>query len=185
MVALLAESHMSFHTFPENGIITAVGKTLKFTGDSATNDSFSISNNTDGVGDNRNLLQMLALQEADVNGISSGSFQDIFNNTVAEIGTTVRSAEMSKISAESSRDEAQAREDEVAGVSMDEEASALMQFQQAYQANARILQTARDLFEFSSRSSIINSSCHFIRHNRLHLYQLRQLFLHLTFFWQH
>lgn len=132
---------------PENGIITAVGKTLKFTGDSAVNDSFNISNNTDGVGDNRNLLQMLALQEADVNGISSGSFQDIFNNTVAEIGTTVRSAEMTKISAESSRDEAKAREDEVAGVSMDEEASALMQFQQAYQANARILQTARDLFE--------------------------------------
>ena len=49
--------------------------------------------------------------------------------------------------AEASKDEAKALEDERAGVSLDEEAAALIQFQQAFSANARIIQTARELFE--------------------------------------
>ena len=36
---------------------------------------------------------------------------------------------------------------EFAGVSLDDEAAHLLEFQQAYQASARILQTARELFE--------------------------------------
>ena len=132
---------------PEDGIINAIDKSLKFTGDAAVTDSFTINNNSDGVGDNRNILQMIDLQEADVNGINSGSFQDIFNNNVAQVGIIVRSAEMSAITAEASRDEAKSLEDEMSGVSMDQEASSLIQFQQAYQANARILQTARELFD--------------------------------------
>ena len=125
------------------------------TGDASVKDSFTISNNKDGVGDNRNIMQMIALQEADVSGLNSGSFQDIFNNTVAEIGTSVRSAQMTEETALASRDEAKALEDERSGVSMDQEASSLIQFQQAYQANARILQTARELFD--SLLSVIRS----------------------------
>ena len=48
---------------------------------------------------------------------------------------------------EASRDEA-ALEDERSGVEMDEEAAALIQFQQSYHVNARIIQTARELFDF-------------------------------------
>ena len=49
--------------------------------------------------------------------------------------------------AEATRDEAKALEDERAGVSLDEEAASLIQFQQAFSANARIIQTARELFD--------------------------------------
>ena len=98
---------------------------------------------------------MIALQESDVNGVNSGSFQDIFNATAAEIGTSVRTSEMTEETALASRDEAKALEDEVSGVVMDEEASNLIQFQQAYQANARIIQTARELFD--SLMSVIRS----------------------------
>ena len=132
---------------PDDGIITGAGKSLKFTGEAVVTDSFSITNNNDGVGDNRNILQMIELQESDVNGINSGSFQDIFNATAAEIGSTVRSGQLSVQDAEASRDEAKAVEDESAGVSLDEEAASLIQFQQAYSANARIIQTARELFD--------------------------------------
>ena len=132
---------------PDDGVITGAGKSLRFTGEAAVTDSFSISNNTEGVGDNRNILQMIELQESDVNGLNSGSFQDIFNATAAEIGSTVRSGQLSVQDAEASRDEAKAVEDESAGVSLDEEAAALIQFQQAYSANARIIQTARELFD--------------------------------------
>ena len=132
---------------PDDGIITAVGKSLRFTGEAAANDNFTIANNGKGIGDNRNILQMIDLQEADLNGVNSGSFQDIFNATAAEIGSEVRSGQMALQDAEASKDEARALEDERAGVSLDEEAAALIQFQQAFSANARIIQTARELFE--------------------------------------
>ena len=54
---------------------------------------------------------------------------------------------VTKEDAEASRDEAKALEDERAGVSLDEEAASLIQFQQAFSANARIIQTARELFD--------------------------------------
>ena len=132
---------------PDGGIITAVGKSLRFTGETSVKDTFTISNNNKGIGDNRNILKMIDLQESDVNGLNSGSFQDIFNATAAEIGSEVRSGQLAVEDAEASKDEARALEDERAGVSLDEEAAALIQFQQAFSANARIIQTARELFE--------------------------------------
>jgi len=132
---------------PDDGIITAVEKSLRFTGDTNVKDTFTIMNNSEGIGDNRNILKMLDLQNSDVNGLNSGSFQDIFDKTVTEVGSTVRSSKMEAQDAESSRDEAEALEDEKAGVSLDEEAASLIQFEQAFSANARIIQTARELFD--------------------------------------
>ena len=132
---------------PSDGKFSAIGKSFKLTGEPKVSDSFDLQNNNDGIGDNRNILEMIDLQESDISGLNSGSFQDIFNATAAEIGTTVRSGQMTADSAEASRDEAKALEDERSGISMDEEASALIQFQQAYSANARIIQTAKELFE--------------------------------------
>ena len=59
----------------------------------------------------------------------------------------MRSGKLSVQDAEATRDEAKALEDERAGVSLDEEAASLIQFQQAFSANARIIQTARELFD--------------------------------------
>ena len=132
---------------PDDGIINAVGKSLRLTGDAKVKDSFTILNNNDGIGDNRNILKMIDLQQTDVNGLNSGSFQDIFNKTATEIGATVRSSQMEAQDAKASKDEAIALEDEKSGVSLDEEASSLIQFQQAFSANARIIQTARELFD--------------------------------------
>ena len=132
---------------PDDGIISAVEKSLRFIGDTDVNDTFTILSNKDGIGDNRNILKMLDLQNSDVNGLNSGSFQDIFNKTVTEVGSTVRSSQMEAQDAESTRDEAEALENEKAGVSLDDEAASLIQFQQAYSANARIIQTARELFD--------------------------------------
>ena len=45
------------------------------------------------------------------------------------------------------RDSAKEAEAEFSGVNLDTEAAALLEFQQAYQASARILSTARELFQ--------------------------------------
>jgi len=43
--------------------------------------------------------------------------------------------------------QAQEARDGISGVSLDEEASALVRFQQAYQANAKVMQVAGTLFD--------------------------------------
>ena len=54
---------------------------------------------------------------------------------------------MSLTAANSNKKAAESAQSEFAGVSLDDEAAHLLEFQQAYQASARILQTARELFE--------------------------------------
>ena len=85
----------------------------------------------------------------DLAGTSVGrsSFQDDFRSIAAAVGSTLESSRLSKLSAEAVRDAAVAAEDEVSGVNMDEEAGKLISQQQAYQAAARILQTAKEMFD--------------------------------------
>ena len=79
--------------------------------------------------------------------VSRSSFQDDFRSIAASVGSTLESSRLSKLSAEAVRDAAVAAEDEVSGVNMDEEAAKLITQQQAYQAAARILQTAKEMFD--------------------------------------
>ena len=111
------------------------------------NDEFVMKKNSNGGGDSRNLEKILNLQFADVNGSNSGGFQKVFGTIVAELGVTVQSGEIALQSAEASRNAAEEAEAEFSGVNLDEEAASLLEFQQAYQASARILTTARELFQ--------------------------------------
>ena len=86
------------------------------------------------------------LQFSDVASTHSGGFQKVFGTIVAELGESVRSGEITLASAEAARNAAEEAEAEFSGVNLDEEAAALLEFQQAYQASARILSTARELF---------------------------------------
>ena len=90
---------------------------------------------------------LLNLQTADANGASSGGFQQVFNTIVASVGAAVRSGDISLEAATATRDAAAEAESEFSGVNLDSEAAALMEFQQAYQASARVLSTARELFQ--------------------------------------
>jgi len=60
---------------------------------------------------------------------------------------SVRSGEIALESAQASREAAEEAEAVFSGVNLDEEAASLLEFQQAYQASARILSTARELFQ--------------------------------------
>ena len=116
-------------------------------GNAQINDEFLIRKNTNGGGDSSNFEKILALQTADINGVSSGGFQKVFGTIVAQLGETVKSGEIALESAEASKNAAEEAEAEFSGVNLDEEAASLLEFQQAYQASARILSTARELFQ--------------------------------------
>ena len=126
---------------------TALSFELAFTGALADEDSFLISGNRDGIGDNRNMERLLRLQAADLMGAGSGGFQKVFSATVAKLGAVVQSSDIAAGAAVALRDASLEAESEFTGVNLDTEAANLIEQQQAYQASARILATARELFD--------------------------------------
>ncbi|MEC8642330.1 MAG: flagellar basal body rod C-terminal domain-containing protein [Pseudomonadota bacterium] len=126
---------------------TALDFAVGFTGKLAANDKFLISGNRDGIGDNRNIEQLLQLQSRDLMGTGSGGFQKVFSATVAKLGAVVQSGNIAADAAIALRDASLEAESEYTGVNLDTEAANLIEQQQAYQASARILATARELFD--------------------------------------
>ncbi len=130
-----------------NRVFEVNNKKFQFSDDTIVNNSFDFSSNKDGFGDNRNIINILNLQGSDKSGSNKGNFQEIFNTTVAKVGSNVQASKLSLDSASSTLDAAEASQSEFAGVNLDEEAAHLLEFQQAYQASARILQTAKEMFQ--------------------------------------
>jgi len=71
----------------------------------------------------------------------------MFGAIIAEVGSSVQSSKIAVEVQEENLMAAREAEAEFAGVNLDSEAAALIEFQQAYQASARILSTARELFQ--------------------------------------
>ena len=116
-------------------------------GKTSLDDQFTIERTESGAGDARNFDALIAQQSTDMNGKSSGGFSDMFSTIVATIGASVRSNGQALEGAEATKEAAIESEAEFAGVNLDSEAAALIEFQQAYQASARVLSTARELFQ--------------------------------------
>jgi flagellar hook-associated protein FlgK len=66
---------------------------------------------------------------------------------VNQVSNVARQAAIAEQALEVVYRQAQEARDGISGVSLDEEASALVRFQQAYQANAKVMQTAMSLFD--------------------------------------
>ncbi|MGB0208322.1 MAG: flagellar hook-associated protein FlgK [Candidatus Puniceispirillaceae bacterium] len=121
----------------------------KFTmkGDAQKNDRFILEQIAGVAGDARNLDLMIRKQSEDLNGVGSGGFSDMFSILVAGVGASVSASTLSRDGAEATKEAATEAESAFSGVNLDSEAAALIEFQQAYQASARILTTARELFQ--------------------------------------
>ena len=130
-----------------NGRFNVAGLNLRMIGDPKVLDKFSIKGNINGTGDGRNIHQMILLQQDELKSEGKGDFQEIFSQLVASVGANVQSSEISLKAAESIYDSANAALSELSGVNLDDEAAQLIQYQQAYQASARVLQSARELFD--------------------------------------
>ena len=107
-------------------------------------DFFDVGLNQSKSGDARNAEAIIALNKSTP---ERSSFQDDFRSIALAVGAQLVSGRMVEVSATSMRDAARATEDEMSGVNLDEEASRLMEQQQAYKAAAQILQAARQMFD--------------------------------------
>jgi flagellar hook-associated protein FlgK len=109
-------------------------------------DRFVIDGNSDGTGNNDNILRMAALESKRLVGGTktlSGAYIDHVN----EMGNISRQASIAKDALSVVHDQAAESRDQVSGVSLDEEAANLIRFQQAYQASAKVMQIASSLFD--------------------------------------
>ena len=117
------------------------------TGRVENGDSFILSQDSSGQNDGRNIDELISLQSGDPRDTTKLGFQDIFGVMIAGVGASVNSSKIAAEIQEENMMAAKEAEAEFAGVNLDTEAAALIEFQQAYQASARILSTARELFQ--------------------------------------
>ena len=130
-------------TLDSEGRAAARGVEVKLDGILQANDQFHVTSNSSGVGDARNIIDLTGLQLAANN---RGGFQEIFTRVVSGVGSSLQSTTVTNEAAKELHNASLEIESSFSGVSLDEEAANLIQQQQAYQASARILSTAREIF---------------------------------------
>ncbi|NTV88335.1 MAG: flagellar hook-associated protein FlgK [Burkholderiaceae bacterium] len=99
------------------------------------------------VGDNRNALKLGALQTANTLGNGTTSYQGAYSQFVSQIGNKTRELEVTSSAAGKLLSEATLSLQNESGVNLDEEATNLLRYQQAYQAAAKVMQIASEMFD--------------------------------------
>ena len=122
------------------------GMLIDVDGNPLAGDSFVVDSNQDGIGDNGNILRIVSLQDQEL--LDDGrTLSESYISLVGTVGSKAALAMMSKEAMQVVYDQAVESKDQIAGVSLDEEAAELIRFQQAYQASAQIIQVASKLFD--------------------------------------
>ena len=122
------------------------GLKLEFSTWPKTGDKFSIDGNTDGIGNNEAMLRLVDLEGKRI--MPGGlTMTEAYIERVSQVGNVARQSAIAQQALTVVYRQAVEARDSISGVSLDEEASALVRFQQAYQANAKVMQTSMTLFE--------------------------------------
>lgn len=141
------------YPYVPGGNVDFNGWRVSLSGAPAAGDTFTVSNNTGGTGDNRN---MLALSNALGQGLLSGGTESVngaVSRFVGNIGVTTNQA-MSGAEAQAIiLGDAQTEIDNVSGVNLDEEAANMLRYQQAYQAAAQVIRITQEMFDTLMRAT--------------------------------
>ncbi|ASJ97375.1 flagellar hook-associated protein FlgK [Shewanella marisflavi] len=131
--------------------ISAYGFTFEVDASVSTTDRFTFDLSF-AEGDNTNAVAMAKLAETKLMNNGGSTLADVYEGTKLQVGGKAKAAEVALGSAEAVYSQAYTRVQSESGVNLDEEAANLMRFQQSYQASARIMTTATEIFDtlFSS-----------------------------------
>ncbi|MEG3079921.1 flagellar hook-associated protein FlgK [Halomonas sp. 5021] len=116
---------------------------LPETGETAT---FAISLSDANTGDNRNALAMQDLQSQNVVG-GSATVSGAYGSMVSDVGNRTNITEVNLDARQGLTDQLTAVQQSESGVNLDEEAANLIRYQQFYQANARVIDTAGTIMD--------------------------------------
>ncbi len=100
-----------------------------------------------GPGDNTNALALAGLQTTRILNNGTATFHTTYNQNVSRTASQSAQSDLNRDAFKSLTDSSVAARQSVVGVNLDEEASNLIRFQQAYQASARAIQVANQIFD--------------------------------------
>lgn len=121
------------------------GWSLTLQGTPAASDQLTVAANPGGIGDNRNAIKLAQLANSAT--VDGGALSGAVAAVIARIGGETQSAGIYADAQETILNESLNAESSVSGVNLDEEASRLMQYQQQYQAAAKVMATAKTIFD--------------------------------------
>ena len=127
--------------------MTFNGVTVAISGAPANGDIFTIGKNIGGVSDGSNALLLGALQNKKSIANGTASFNDAYGKLVSTVGNKARQVQIANTAQTSLTMQIKTAQQSVSGVNQDEETANLLMFQQMYQANAKVIQTASTLFD--------------------------------------
>lgn len=132
------------------------GFELVIDGEPATGDVFSLARPAPVASDNANALALAELRDgrlfgmvADAQGQLQGgsTLTEAWTAILSRSGVQVQAAESAAEISQGVADDAEGRRAARSGVNLDEEAARLIQYQQSYQAAAKVLQVAQAVFD--------------------------------------
>tara|TARA_R110002072_G_scaffold303099_1_gene493421 strand:+ start:126911 stop:128608 length:1698 start_codon:yes stop_codon:yes gene_type:complete len=140
-----------------SGVLAALGINTFFTGsDSATiginalvkgNQNLLATGQGAGPSDNRNVLQLATVLEQPLDQLGGRGIEDFYQNVVSGIAQGVSAENAKATGLEQFRQSLLSQREQFSGVSLDEEAVRLIEFQQAYAASARVIRSVDELFD--------------------------------------
>lgn len=138
------------------------GWEMQINGVPQIDDTLQVAPTAFSFGNNGNAIVLTGLRDLDlvgrrslVGGATAGlaavgtgdTFTDAYSNALADVGVRVQTQRTSEAISDSVFTDSEGARSSQAGVNLDEEAARLIQFQQAYQACAKIIQVAQSTFD--------------------------------------
>ena len=135
------------NSYTPGGNIDLNGWRVAVSGAPQAGDTFTVSDNTGGVGDNRNALELSAVLGRGVLAGGTESLNGAATRLLGSVGTATNQAQVSRDAQQVVHDDAVAENDAVSGVNLDEEAANMLRYQQAYQAAAQVIRATQSMFD--------------------------------------
>ena len=133
--------------FKDGATYSVGGVLVTLTGAPGNGDKFEILNNNSGVGDTRNIAALGELQTKNIFNGGSATLQSSYAQMVSEVGNKTREVQINAQAGYTQLEQAQSAAANVSGVNLDEEATNLIKYQQAYQASSKVMQIASTIFD--------------------------------------
>lgn len=100
-----------------------------------------------GPADNRNAVELAQILDRPVTSLNSVTISDAYDSAITGVAQGAASEQATARGLSTFRDSLLAQREQFSGVSLDEEAVKLIEFQQAFAASARVIRTVDDLFQ--------------------------------------
>lgn len=133
--------------YTDGATISFGGAEFAISGTPADGDTFTIGANVSGTGDNRNMLLLGDLQTQNTMLNGTTSFNGAYSQIVSLIGNKTKELQVTSEAEATLLGQYQTAQQSESGVNLDEEATNLLRYQQAYQAAGKVMQAVSDMFD--------------------------------------